>query len=298
MSKFNITICPVCGDNSFTPYITCKDHYVSGECFDIKACRGCGLKFTDNIESEENSDKYYQSDNYISHTNTSKGLINKLYHTVRLYMLWSKRGLIEKLSDRKPGAILDIGAGTGFFLNEMKKHGWRTNGTEKSEHARNFALERFSIKLNSPSEIKNFDEKQFNIVTLWHVLEHIYNLNEYMENLVRLMRDDGFMIIAVPNSNSFDSRVYKEFWAAYDVPRHIWHFSPGQLKLLGEKHGLSLKRIKKMPLDAFYISILSEKYKGNRIPFIKGFITGKISWVLSLFDYRKCSSLIFIFKKE
>jgi len=298
MPKFNITICPVCGNSSFTQYLTCSDHLISGEQFDIKQCDGCGLKFTSNTESEEDSDKYYKSDNYISHSNSSKGLINKLYHPVRRYMLKRKRGLIEKLSGREPGTLLDIGAGTGFFLDEMKRHGWRTYGTEKSETARNFAKERFNIHIDSPSELKNFVDKQFNIVTLWHVLEHIYNLYEYMDNLVRIMKDDGFVVIAVPNSNSFDALFYKEFWAAYDVPRHIWHFSPEQVKLLGEKHGLSLKHIRKMPFDAFYISILSEKYKGNKLPFLKGFITGKISWILTLFDYRKCSSLIYIFKKE
>ena len=191
-----------------------------------------------------------------------------------------------------------MGAGTGFFLNEMQNHDWKVYGTEKSENARNFAKEKFNIHLNTPSDIKLFDDKQFNMITLWHVLEHIYNLNEYMEQLRRLMKDDGFLIVAVPNSNSFDARFYKRFWAAYDVPRHIWHFSPDQMKILGEKHGLKLTGIKKMPLDAFYISILSEKYKGSKIPFIKGVITGKISWLLSFFDYRKCSSLIFIFGKE
>ena len=297
MSKINTNICPVCGGKRFRSFLTCKDHYVSGEQFEISECEGCGLKITNNIEPEENADRYYQSENYISHSNTSKGFINLIYHQIRRYMLGRKRRLIERLSKRKSGSLLDIGTGTGFFLNGMANHGWKVTGTEKSESAREFAREKFNIHINTPSDINSFNGKQFNIITLWHVLEHIYNLNEYMEQLVRLMKDDGFLIIAVPNSTSFDARFYKKFWAAYDVPRHIWHFSPEQVKLLGEKHGLKLNGIKKMPFDAFYISILSERYRGTKMPFIRGVVTGKTAWFLSLFDHRKSSSLIFIFKK-
>lgn len=297
MSKFTISICPVCGSSNFKSFLTCKDHYVSGEFFDIRECQGCGLKITNNIESEENADRYYESDDYISHSNTSKGFINNIYHLVRRYMLRNKRQLIEKMSRKKSGSLLDIGTGTGFFLNEMANHGWKVTGTEKNKNARNFAKNKFNININTPSDIKNFSEKQFDVITLWHVLEHIYNLNDYMEHLFRLMKDDGLLIIAVPNSNSYDARYYKNFWAAYDVPRHIWHFNTNQMKLLGEKHNLQLKGIKNMPFDTFYISILSEKYKKTKMPLIKGVITGKISWFLSLFDHKKCSSLIFIFKK-
>lgn len=297
MPKFNVNICPVCGSSLFSPFITCKDFFVTGKTFDIIKCNGCGLKITSNIEPEENAGKYYNSDEYISHSNTDTGFINQIYHLVRGYMLGRKRKLIEKISLTDSGTLLDIGAGTGFFLNEMKKHGWEVSGTEKSDNARNFAKEKFNLNINLPSDISGLPEKKFRIVTLWHVLEHIYDLNGYIKQLIKLMADDGFPIIAVPNSNSFDATYYKQFWAAYDVPRHIWHFSPQQIKMTGEKHGLILLSIKRMPLDAFYISILSEKYKKSKFPIIKGLITGKISWLISIFNYRRCSSLIYIFKK-
>lgn len=298
MQKFTIDICPVCEGTKFKLFIICKDHFITDEQFEIMKCESCGLKFTANIESEEKADRYYQSEKYISHSNTSKGFTNLLYHAARKYMLGNKRRFAEKISGKKRGSILDIGAGTGFFLKEMANHGWRVSGTEKSENAKKFAKEKHNLHINTPLEIKTFAKQQFNIITLWHVLEHIYNPNEYIQQLIRLLRDDGVIIAALPNSDSYDAGYYKNFWAAYDVPRHIWHFGPKQIELFGAGQKLKLIKIKKMPLDSFYISILSEKYKGTKIPFLKGFFIGAISWFTSLFDYQKCSSLIYVFKKN
>lgn len=298
MSKINVLQCPVCDENQFSSFLTCTDFFVSGEPFSIKECNSCGFKITENIEDEENIGRYYQSDKYISHSNTSKGLINSVYHAVRNFMLVQKRRLVEKSTSLKTGKILDVGTGTGFFLNEMKENGWQVTGTEKSSDARDFAKKEFNLD-NLPSEMLfAFKDNSFDVITLWHVLEHIHLLNENMEIFHRLLKISGKLIIAVPNYKSYDAKHYKEFWAAYDVPRHIWHFASKQMKLLGEKHGYKLTKMHPMPFDSFYVSMLSEKYKKSKLALFKGIFYGKISWLNSIFNTAKCSSVIYVFEKN
>ena len=297
MAKFNVLQCPVCGGNSYEPFLTCTDFFVSGETFQIKGCNNCGLKITENTEDEENIGTYYQSEEYISHSNTTKGLINTVYHRVRLYMLGQKRRLVQKASNLKNGQLLDIGTGTGFFLNEMQHHGWRVSGTEKSNDARSFAKTKFNLNLLPAEDLFKLEE-QFDVITLWHVLEHIHRLNENMETLSRLLKDNGKLIIAIPNHSSYDALHYREFWAAWDVPRHIWHFSPEQMKILGEKYGFTLTDVHTMPFDSFYVSILSEKYKKSKMALLNGTFHGFISWFTSVFKPGKCSSVIYVFGKN
>jgi 2-polyprenyl-3-methyl-5-hydroxy-6-metoxy-1,4-benzoquinol methylase len=297
MIKFNVSACPVCSGRDFIPALTCIDYFVSNEEFQIKKCNSCGFKITDNIEDEENIGRYYQSEEYISHSNTSKGLVNLVYHMVRKYMLGRKRRLVEKVSALKHGHILDVGTGTGFFLDEMKKHNWRVTGIEKSEKARRFAKSEFNLH-NLPSEnLFKLKEKNYDVITLWHVLEHIHLLDKNMQEFLRLLKNNGKLVIAVPNHDSYDAKHYKEFWAAYDVPRHIWHFCPTQMKQFAEKHGFRFKSLHPMPFDSFYVSMLSEKYKKSKLALLQGLFYGKISWLLSLFNKAKCSSVIYVLEK-
>ncbi len=298
MAKFNVQICPVCDGNEFSTFLTCTDFFVSGEEFKIKQCSGCGFKITENIEDEENIGSYYQSENYISHSNTTKGLVNSVYHQVRKYMLGRKRRLVEKAAAIQKGHILDMGTGTGFFLNEMKEYGWHVTGIEKSEDARKFAKSEFNLDNLPTEELFKLKEKSYDVVSLWHVLEHIHQLTENMDTFFRLLKNDGKLIIAVPNHDSYDAKHYKQFWAAYDVPRHIWHFAPDQMKRLGEKHGFKLMSLHTMPFDSFYVSMLSEKYKKSSLALFKGIFYGKISWLRSIINRAKCSSVIYVFEKN
>lgn len=298
MAKFNVHQCPVCDTTEFLPFLTCTDFFVSGEQFNIKQCKSCGFKITEAIEDEENIGRYYQSENYISHSNTSKGLVNSVYHGVRKYMLGRKRRLVETATSLKKGSVLDVGTGTGFFLNEMRESGWQVTGTEKSREARDFAKKEFHLE-NLPSEnLFELQENNFDAITLWHVLEHIHLLDKNMATFNRLLKNNGKLVIAVPNHNSYDARQYKEFWAAYDVPRHIWHFSPEQMKKLGAKHGFNLVKLHTMPFDSFYVSMLSEKYKNSGFAVFRGIIIGKISWMKSILNPAKCSSVIYVFEKN
>lgn len=298
MPVFNVSECPVCDKSEFSPFLNCTDFFVTKEEFKIKQCNYCGFKITENIADEKNIGKYYQSQEYISHSNTSKGLVNGAYHQVRKFMLGQKRKIVEKAAGISKGTILDVGTGTGFFLNQMKEHGWNVNGTEKSREAREFAKNEFGIGIQESEQLFQIKEKQYDAITLWHVLEHIHRIDENMKAFVKLLKPNGKLIIAVPNHDSYDAQHYKEFWAAYDVPRHIWHFSPGQMKIFGEKYNLKITQIKTMPFDSFYVSMLSEKYKKSGLGMLKGLIHGKISWLQSLMNAKKCSSVIYVFSKS
>ena len=298
MAKFSVLQCPVCDSESFTPFLTCSDFFVSGENFQIKKCNSCGFKITENIEDEENIGPYYQSEEYISHSNTSKGLVNSVYHKVRKYMLNQKRKLVEKVSPEQKGNILDVGTGTGFFLNEMKKYGWETTGTEKSSEARQFSKSEFNLDIFPTEQLFGFKENIFDVVTLWHVLEHIHQLKSNMEAFHKILKREGKLIIAVPNNASYDAEHYREYWAAYDVPRHIWHLEPEQMERLGKKFGFELTEVHTMPFDSFYVSLLSEKYKKSKIAFINGVLHGTASWFSSIFKPGRCSSVIYVFKKS
>jgi 2-polyprenyl-3-methyl-5-hydroxy-6-metoxy-1,4-benzoquinol methylase len=298
MSKFNVQQCPVCDEKKFSAFLTCTDFFVSGEKFQIKQCDSCGFKITENIEDENNIGRYYQSEEYISHSNTSKGLVNSVYHSVRKYMLGRKRRLVEKVTGIRNGQLLDVGTGTGFFLNEMKEYGWRITGTEKSKEARDFAKKEFNLDNLPTEDLFNLDGNSFDVITLWHVLEHIHELKKNMEAFQWLLKQDGKLIIAVPNHDSTDAKHYKEFWAAYDVPRHIWHFAPKQMKQLGKKYGFKLASLHTMPFDSFYVSMLSEKYKKSKFALLGGILHGKISWLKSIINPAKCSSVIYVFEKK
>jgi 2-polyprenyl-3-methyl-5-hydroxy-6-metoxy-1,4-benzoquinol methylase len=298
MPKFNVQQCPVCDSEKFSPFLTSTDFFVTGEEFNLKKCTSCGFIITENIEDEANIGRYYQSEEYISHSNTSKGLVNALYHQVRNYMLGRKRRLVEKAVGAQNGQILDIGTGTGYFLNEMKRFGWKVTGTEKSTEARDFAKKEFNLNIKEPDELFRMPKNTFHVITLWHVLEHIHKLDENMNAFSQLLKTEGKLIIAVPNPTSYDARHYQQFWAAYDVPRHIWHFGPEQMKQFGEKYGFRLAQTATMPFDSFYVSLLSEKYKKSKAAFVRGMFHGKISWIKSLINTSRCSSVIYFFEKQ
>lgn len=298
MAKFNVHQCPICDNKIFSAFISCKDHFVTGEVFHIKKCNNCGFAITGNIDDEENIGFYYQSEKYISHSDTSEGFMNEMYHLVRDFMLGRKRSLINKYSGMNNGHLLDIGAGTGYFLNRMNRTGWQVTGTEKSPAARKFAKSEFNLDFLETHELFNLKEECFDVVTLWHSLEHIHRLSENLEAIHRVLKKKGKLAIAVPNYNSYDAHYYEELWAAWDVPRHIWHFTPKQMKMLGEKFGFSLITAKSMPFDGVYVSIMSEQYKKSKFALFKGIYRGILSWMNSIFNSEKSSSVIYVFSKN
>lgn len=289
--------CPVCEGTSIDPVLQVKDHSVSGKLFSVWECRDCSLRFTQDAPNESSISEYYRSENYISHTNTSKGFINQLYQAVRKRTLKQKRNLICKATGRANGILLDIGSGTGAFVNEMQAHGWNVTGLEPDEGARKVAKESFNSDLKNTDELFHLPENTFDAITLWHVLEHVHELQQYIEKFKSLLKKDGRLIIAVPNYTSFDASAYKEYWAAYDVPRHLYHFSPASMKTLIEKKGLKIIGFKPMWFDSFYVSFLSSQYKHGKTNWLSASWNAFISNIKALLNKKKCSSLIYIISK-
>lgn len=296
MNKVHYTNCPVCGSAAINPLITVKDHSVSKEEFVIWQCGNCSLQFTQDVPNEESIGSYYQSSDYISHSNTSKGLVNKLYQTVRNYTLNQKANLIISKTVKR-GTILDIGAGIGAFLNTMKQKGWYITGIEPDKGARQQAKNLFDIQLSEAGVLNQLGEISFDAITLWHVLEHVHQLHAYVERLKSLLKPNGKIFIAVPNYQSLDSSIYKSYWAAYDVPRHLYHFSPKAITILMKEHGLSVIEKKPMWFDSFYISLLGSKYKNGKTNWPGAITSGLRSNFKALFNKDYCSSIIYIIEK-
>ena len=251
-------------------YLTVKDHSVSKEVFELYRDEELDMLLTYPQPSLDVLGKYYESVDYISHTDSKRSLFEKAYHLVKNIALKNKLDLINSLQNEK-GFILDIGAGTGDFLSVAKKDGWKAVGVEPSTRAKKIALEKDVSFVNETNELASHS---FDVITMWHVLEHVPNLEEQIKELKRLLKPSGSLIVAVPNHKSYDAQYYKSYWAAYDVPIHFWHFSKKAIKELFSKEGMELKKILPMKFDSFYVSLLSEKYKNGKMNFIKAFYIG------------------------
>ncbi len=289
--------CPVCGGAQINPLLTVRDHSVSKEDFVIWQCATCTLRFTQDAPDEESMNSYYKSEEYISHSNTSKGLVNKLYQTVRSYTLKQKADLIIAHTKIR-GNILDVGAGTGAFLQAMKDKNWNAAGIEPDYGAREVAKKLYNIRLLETEQFQKLPQQHFDAITLWHVLEHVHELHPYMEQLKNLLSSSGRIFIAVPNYSSVDAGIYRNNWAAYDVPRHLYHFTPQAMETLLQKHGLKLIEKKPMWFDAFYISLLSSKYKNGGTNWLGSGLAALRSNIKAFADKDACSSLIYVVGKN
>jgi 2-polyprenyl-3-methyl-5-hydroxy-6-metoxy-1,4-benzoquinol methylase len=279
---------------NFSPnnvFIKVQDHSVSKELFDLLLDEELQLLKTHPQPSLEQLPSYYESEDYISHTDSKRTLFEKLYHFVKTNALKSKVTLISKENPLK-GNLLDIGAGTGDFLKHAKKSGWNCIGIEPNEKAKNIAV---SKGVNFINILEELDNNSFDVITMWHVLEHVPDLENQIKTLKRLLKPNGTIFIAVPNYNSFDAKHYKSFWAAYDVPRHLWHFSKSSIQKLVAKENLKLHKVKPMWFDSFYVCLLSEKYKTGKMNFIKGFFYGFLSNCSGIVK-KEFSSHIYIIK--
>jgi SAM-dependent methyltransferase len=289
--------CPACNSAAISKVFSCKDETVSNEFFEIWQCSVCTLRFTQNVPGEQAIGAYYQSSDYVSHTDTKKGLINSLYHLVRNHTLKSKQALLDKLVGKPTATLLDAGAGTGAFAHTMQKHGWTVQGIEPDDNARKIAKDNYGLDFQTPDKLELLQNQSFDVVTLWHVLEHVHDLHHYLESFFRLLKEDGTLVIAVPNYTSNDAEVYGNCWAAYDVPRHLYHFSPKSMDILLNKHGFVITERKPMWFDSFYVSMLSEKHRANKGNIVKAFWNGLSSNVKAVGDNSRCSSIIYIAKK-
>jgi 2-polyprenyl-3-methyl-5-hydroxy-6-metoxy-1,4-benzoquinol methylase len=273
-------------------FMQVKDSSVSQESFDLLHNEELDMLVTSPQPSLEKLPSYYESDDYISHTDGKRSLFEKIYHVVKNIALQNKLRLINSQSLK--GNLLDIGAGTGDFLVVAKNNGWKITGIEPGEKPKAIAVNKGVSFANDLSELEN---NSFDIITMWHVLEHVPNLEFQIKELKRLLKPNGTILIAVPNFNSFDANYYGKFWAAFDVPRHLWHFSKTAVDKLFSKENLQLIQVVPMKFDSFYVSLLSEKYKNGKMNFLKAFWIG---WKSNRYGSRnnEYSSHIYVIKNK
>ena len=276
--------------NSNKIYLETTDHLVSKEKFRLEHLTETDMLVTQPIP--ENISNYYDSDNYISHTDEAKTLLEKVYQTVKKIALKRKLALINKYHNTSK-TILDIGCGTGEFLITARKNNWNTLGVEINDEARNKSSKKNITTYKFIEEVKS---SQFNIITLWHVLEHLKDLNGTITKISSLLDTDGTLIIAVPNYKSYDANYYKEYWAAYDTPRHLWQKKKKSISTIFENHNLKVVRTLPMYFDSYYVSLLSEKYKTGKSNYLKAFYRGMLS-NLKAKRTGEYSSLIYVLQK-
>ncbi len=279
-----------------TTQLIVKDHSVSGEEFELRYNFELDMLETFPQPSQDQLPKYYQSEDYISHTDSKRNLFEKVYHLVRNISLKQKLKLINSFSLEKK-RLLDVGCGTGGFLLTAKNNDWVVSGVEPDEKARTIANEKVNNAVFETEHLLKFEKHSFDVITLWHVLEHLPKLEEHTSIFKSLLKPNGRLIVAVPNHKSYDAKFYKEFWAAYDVPRHLWHFSRTAISTLFHRKNMTVEKMVPMGFDAFYVSLLSEKYKSGWMNIFRAFLVG----VRSNFKARtsqEYSSIIYVLKNH
>lgn len=288
-----INSCPVCGKNTIIKYLDTKDYFFTQESFSLSKCESCEFVFTNPIPKELS--KYYETEEYLSHNSKKGGVISKIYSSIRSINIKRKFDLVSNYSSK--GSILDIGCGTGELLSYFKNENWKTTGIEPNENARNIAISENGIDVLNEDKLSTLPSNSFDVVSMWHVLEHVPDLNKRISEVSNLIKDDGTMIFALPNLNSPDAKKYGKHWSALDVPRHLYHFTQSSFEKLITKHGLKLVHAEPMKFDSYYVSMLSEKYLGNKLYLFSAFINGLKS-NLKAKKNNNYSSMIFVVKKE
>ena len=274
-------------------FVEVKDHSVSKESFRLYHDEELDLLITEPKPTAETLGKYYQSEDYISHTDSKRTLFEKVYHLVKSFSINQKLNFLEKVHPSK-GTLLDIGAGTGEFLAKASKKDWKVFGYEPDLSARKIAIGKGISLANSLAEIAS---NSADVITMWHVLEHVYDYDEQILELKRILKKNGVIIVAVPNFKSYDAHHYKKAWAAFDAPRHLWHFSKTSIKKIFAKHEIDLVDIRPMYFDSFYVSLLSEKYKNGKMNVIKAISVGMLSNIKGM-KSGEYSSHIYVLKNS
>lgn len=293
--KIDLKNCPWCNQNDLEKELNLKDYFLTFEDFQILKCNSCGLLFTSPKPTQDCIGAYYQSENYLSHQDAKKSFTATLFNAVKKRNTKLKYKVAVK--NKNTGHHLDIGCGIGDFLFYTQEKGWDVSGIEVADSARKIAEKKIGKQILLPDQILELGDQSFDLITMWHVLEHVADLHSQIENLYRLLKPNGRLVIALPNFKSWDAQHYKSYWAAYDVPRHLYHFDRETIVNVISNNSIRLEKIVPMKWDAFYVSLLSEQHKKSKLAYPKAFING----LRSNFNAKRTgeySSLIYIFSKS
>ena len=287
--------CPWCQSEKAHKHLSLKDYFLTQEPFEIMVCEECGLLYTTPKPFDEKIGDYYKSDEYYSHQENKKGFIPRVYEAVKSVNLKHKIAIATQ--GKEPGRLLDIGCGVGDFLHFAEQNGWQCTGAEPSDDASSIAKKRIKAEIMLPKDLEKLPDESFDVITMWHVLEHVSDLQWQVNQLNRLLKKGGRLVIALPNFRSYDAQYYKDKWAAYDVPRHLNHFSQDSIAKIFNINGLIQNQTQKLVWDAFYISFMSEKYRQKSLPLLRGIYRGMIS-NLKAKKSGEWSSLVYVFEKR
>ena len=289
--------CPVCSNKELKPYLQLKDYFLTLEKFELLRCNQCGLLVTNPYPDKENAFAYYESKNYLSHQSKKFGFLAFLYSFSKKYTMRYKYKIATKGISK--GKVLDIGCGIGDFLKQCKNKNWEINGIEPVNDAAAIAENKLRQKIFKPEYLPELNNRAYDLITFWHVLEHLHDLHQQLVQIKRVLKPTGRLVIALPNYESNDAIHYQEYWAAYDVPRHIFHFNQKALNLLLTNHGFVPEKQYPLYLDAYYVAVLSEKYKGRRgiTLYLAAFLQATISNLKAL-NSGKYSSIVYVFRLE
>lgn len=288
--------CPICHADKTEELFQIKDYFLTHEDFAIAKCKSCGFRYTKPRPAENSIGSYYESEEYISHSNAKKGVVNTIYQLVRNFSIKKKVNLVRKYINQ--GKVLDIGCGTGEFINALTKSGYDTLGIEPNINARAQGINNYHLDIREEMEINSIEASSIDVISMWHVLEHVYNLEDRVGQIKKIIKPDGIIIIAVPNPDSYDAKKYGKYWAAYDVPRHLYHFAKNDIVKLFEKFSIELIDTIPMKFDSYYVSMLSEKYKNGSSKNISAILNGFRSNLYGRSHQKNYSSLIYILKPK
>ncbi len=287
--------CPYCQSDSSDLHLKLKDYFLTQEDFEIYRCPHCGLLFTWPRPNDSELGRYYKSDDYLSHNESKKGIIPFIYNRVKRVNIKNKFNIATTAAKGK--RMLDFGCGVGDFIFYAKQNGYEVAATDVSDNARNAAAKKLGTPLPSPQQVFEMPDNSFDIITMWHVLEHIGDLKTQIFHLDRLLAQDGRLVIALPDYLSYDAQHYQKMWAAYDVPRHLNHFDKNSLQNLFSTTQLKLVDTKPLKWDSYYISMMSEKYRGASLSFVRGLVQGFKSNRAAR-KSGEYSSMVYIFERK
>lgn len=301
MSLEILSSCPVCSGQVFESYLEVEDHSVSHGTFKIVRCKKCNFLFTNPRPAQEKIASYYDSENYISHHDEGDSVLSEVYNMVRKLAVRSKLNLLKKNDTEVEKEILDIGCGTGFFLSSCKEQNWTITGTEPDHDARLAARKNTGSPIYESIFDPEFHDRQFSSITMWHVLEHVHQLQETMTWIHHHLKPKGTLFIAVPNPQSYDAKLFGPYWAAYDVPRHLYHFTKETMEKLLQQFNFSIVDLKCMLFDSYYVSLLSNQYKYGKSKILNSILSGTLSNIKGFgtnLHNTNSSSIIYIAHKK